>query len=163
MSWRLFALGLPLVAACYAETDWKPSRPGEIFRYTSVGSSYPLDSIILGQRWMSASKYGARAGDTLNSLPPGGFGGADAIRVRRNRGGIVTELEFDYGVERDIRAMHSEYEADLGAPTDTRADTIDGMVRRISVWRNANTEFRIIQFIPARSDKIAATAVLSDR
>ena len=162
MRTRLFALGL-LACACYAASDWKPSQPGDIFRYASVGRSYPLDSITLGQPWISAPKYGARAGDTLNGLPAGVFGGADAIRVRRNAAGIVTDLEFDYSADRDIRAILSEYEADLGAPAEASVDSLTGEQRRITVWRNADTEFRIIQFTPPRPNKVAAMAILSDK
>jgi hypothetical protein len=159
---RLFALVL-LPCACHTASDWKPSQPGDIFRYTSVGSSSPLDSIVLGQPWISAPKYGAGARDTLNSLPAGVFGGADAIRVRRNATGIVTALEFDYSADRDVRAVLSEYEADLGAPAEVSVDSVSGEQRRTTVWRNADTEFRIIQFTPPRPNNVAAMAILSDK
>src|SRR5262245_2667791 len=93
MRFRLIA-SCALLTACSAGSDWKPSRPGEIFRYTSVGSSLPFDSIVLGERWKTAAKYGAGDGDTLFSLPPGTFGGADAIDVYRDTGGVVTRIEF---------------------------------------------------------------------
>jgi hypothetical protein len=159
---RLLTLGL-LTCACYGASDWEPSEPGHIFRHTVVGRSYPLDSIVLGEPWPSARRYGARDGDTLTSLPTGVFSGAEAIRVRRNASGVVTQLEFDYGVDRDITKIVREYEEDLGTPAEVSADSVPGQQRRVTVWRNAETEFRILQFTPPRRDRIAAIAILSDR
>lgn len=147
--------------ACRRPEEWTPSRSGEIFRYTVVGSGYALDSIVLDEPWSTATKYGAGEGDTLNTLPAGAFAGADAIRVRRDTSGFVTTIEFDYSAERDVRRIVDGYRSDLGAPRVT-VDSLGSPQRRISAWHDAATDFRIIEFTPPKSG-IAATAVLSTR
>jgi hypothetical protein len=152
-----------LLCACSPADEWKPSRPGEIFRYTSIGDALPSDSIILGQPWLSATKYGAANRDTLTTLPSDAFSGADAVRVHRDSSGLVTAMEFDYAASRDIDSIRKDYERTLGKPDETFADTVDGRPTRATVWRDAVTEFRLTEFGRAHGKGVAATAVLRDR
>jgi hypothetical protein len=122
-----------------------------------------LDSIILGQPWKTAAKYGAREGDTLNALPDGTFGGADAISVHRGGDGRVTELEFYYHASRDLNALVTDYRSSLGAPFARTSDTAAGTIRTTTRWKNENTEFAISILTPPRKDGIGAVAVLTDR
>ena len=108
-----------LNVACARDDEWKPAHSGEIFRYTAVGNSTPLDSIILGEFWKTAEKYGAHTGDTLTTLPNGTFGGADAIDVHRDRDGVVSQIDFYYNGSRDIDALVSDYRKSLGTPAAT--------------------------------------------
>ena len=119
-----------------------------------------MDSIVLGQPWRSAPKHGAAVDDTLNTLSAGVFGGAEGIRVRRDTSGIVVTIEFDYATERDISRMIADYRTSLGAPAESTIDATDG--RQVMVWRDTNTEFRIIRFTPPLGN-LGATATLSDR
>ena len=152
-----------VAAGCSFGGDRKPARPGAIFRYTVVGRSAPLDSIILGQPWKSAAKYGASEGDTLTALPYGTFGGADAIGVHRDSNGIVTELEFYYHARRDLKAVVSDYRSSLGSPFAVTTDTLAGAVRTTTRWKNENTEFAISTLTPPQKDGTGAVAVLTDR
>jgi len=152
-----------LFAGCSSGGDWKPARAGEIFRYTVVGRSPPLDSIVLGQPWKSAPKYGARERDTLNALPDGTFGGADAISVHRDSNGLVTELEFSYHTRRDLKALLSDYRSSLGPPLSETTDTLAGVVRTTTRWQNETTEFVISTLTPPQKDGTGARAVLTDR
>lgn len=155
--------GCALLAGCSFGGDWKPARPGEIFGYTVVGRSPPLDSIILGQPWETAVKYGAREGDTLSALPDGTFGGADAIDVHRDTNGRVTQLEFYYHASRDLNALVSGYRSSLGSPFAVTTDTVAGTIRTTTRWKNENTEFAISTLTPPQKDGIGAFAVLTDR
>jgi hypothetical protein len=152
-----------LIAGCSVGDEWKPSRPGEIFRYTAIGKSLPWDSIVLGQPWKSAAKYGAREGDTLTALPFGTFAGADAIGVHRDANGVVTQLEFVYHASRDLTALVNDYRAVLGPPVETVTDTLAGAVRTTMRWQNADTKFVIETLRPPQNDGVAAIALLSDR
>ena len=152
-----------LLCACAPADEWKPSHPGEIFRYTSIGNALPLDSIVLGQPWLSATKYGAGNRDTLTVLPSDALSGADAVRVHRDSTGLVTAIEFDYAASRDIDSIRKDYERSLGKPDETLADTVAGRPTRATVWRDAATEFRLTEFAGAHGKDVAATAVLSDR
>jgi hypothetical protein len=160
---RWLAACCALLAGCSPGGDWKPARPGEIFRYTVVGRSPPLDSIVLGQPWKSAAKYGAREGDTLNALPDGTFGGADAIGVHRDSNGLVTTLEFSYHARRDLKALVSDYRSSLGPPLAVTTDTLAGVIRTTTRWKNENTEFVISTLTPPQKDSTGALAVLTDR
>ena len=152
-----------LAAGCSSGADWKPSRAGEIFRYTTVGTTSRLDSIVLGQPWRSAAKYGAQEGDTLNALPDGTFGGADAIAVHRDNIGVVTALEFSYHARRDLEALLNDYRASLGAPFAVTIDTLAGAIRTTTRWRDDSTEFVISALVPPPKDGIEAVALLTDR
>lgn len=155
------AIGLTLLVAACGGDDWKPSRPGEIFRYTTVGRSLPLDTIALGRPWASAAKYGAKDGDTVTTLPSGTFGGADAIGVHRNTSGIVTSIAFAYRTE-NSRGLAEDYARTLGKPTSTVVDTVSGMVRTTAIWRNADTEFSVSTVSRPLPDGIGASAWLRD-
>lgn len=159
---RLLLLAI-LPCGCAPANEWKPSHPGEIFRYTSIGSSPPSDSIVLGRPWLSATSYGAGTRDTLTTLPSDAFSGADAVRVHRDSNGLVTAMEFDYVASRDIDSIRKDYERSLGKPDETLADTVDGRPTRATVWRDAVTEFRLTEFGGAHGKDVAATVVLSDR
>lgn len=152
-----------LAAGCSFGGDRKPARPGVIFRYTVVGRSPPLDSIILGQPWKSAAKYGAREGDTFTALPDGTFGGADAIGVLRDGNGIVTELEFYYDGRRDLKAVVSDYRSSLGSPFAVTTDTLPGAIRTTTRWKDENTEFAISTLTPPQKNGTGAVALLTDR
>ena len=160
---RLLIAACAILGACSVGSDWKPSRSGEIFRYTTVGSSLPFDSIILGERWKTAAKYGARDGDTLFSLPPGTFGGADAIDVYRDTAGVVTRIEFLYHAHRDVNALLNDYRSSLGSPFTATTDTLAGAIRRTTRWRDDATEFVLSTMAPPQKDSVGAVAVLSDR
>ena len=153
----------PLIAACADSDEWKPAHSGEIFRYTAVGNSSALDSIILGQPWKTAEKYGAHPGDTLTALPNGTFGGADAIGVHRDTAGVVSEIDFYYHGSRDIDALVSDYRKSLGAPPAVTTDTVEGSVRKTTRWEDANTEFVVATIQPPDKDGIGAVAFLRDR
>jgi hypothetical protein len=155
---KVFVLALSL-CACSTGDEWRPARPGEIFRYTSIGRVPPYDSILLGQRWASAAKYGAGPGDTITALPPGTFAGADGIRIRRLSNGVVTSIEFDYRGQRDIEAIRRDYESKLGAPVGLQ---LRGG-RRTTIWRDSLTEFSLQEFGVRGDDAVAATAILADR
>jgi len=142
--------------------DWKPSQPGEIFRYTTVGRTEPLDSIVLGRPWPTAAKYGAKSGDSIVALPFGTFGGADAIAVHLTDG-VVTRLEYAYHSSRNARALSADYRSTLGTPVAEMADTADGVVRTTTCWRNDSTAFAIHTMVPAGKDVVGAMAVLLDR
>jgi hypothetical protein len=146
-----------------ARRDRKAERAGEIFRYTAVGNSAPLDSIVLGRPWLSAAEYGARDGDTITSLPFGTFGGADAIAVHRNAKGIVTEVEFAYHAKRDARALVRDYQSSLGPPISVKVDTVSGAIRTTTLWRDDSTEFVIATMSPPGRDDVGAMAWLIDR
>jgi hypothetical protein len=152
---------LVLLLACSPGPDWKPTRPGEIFRYTAIGKEMPLDSVVLGSPWSSAAKYGAADADTLFTLPRGAFSGADSIRVRRNASGVVMALEFDYGPSHDLGAIRRDYVESLGAPAEVRTDSITGT--RTTTWLDAETEFRLVEFTKSRAGSVFGTAVLADR
>jgi hypothetical protein len=160
---RLLIAACAVLSACSVGSDWKPSRSGEIIRYTTVGSSLPFDSIILGERWKTAGKYGARDGDTLVSLPPGTFGGADAIDVYRNTGGVVTRIEFLYRARRDVNALLHDYRSSLGPPFAATTDTLGGAIRHTTRWQDNATEFVLSTMTPPQKDSVGAVAVLSDR
>jgi hypothetical protein len=151
--------GSLLLIACV--TDWKPASRGDIFRFTTVGRSFPFDSIILGERWSSASKYGARDDDTLFALPSGTFGGADAISVHRDVRGVVTQLEFTYRTGRDVRALLNAYRSALGPPTSVTIDTVSRSIHTTRSWQNARTEFAISTVDPPDGG-VAASARLID-
>jgi hypothetical protein len=72
-------------------------------------------------------------------------------------------MEFDYGASRDIDSIRRDYEKVLGTPDKISSGTIDGLPVRATVWQDAATEFRLIEFAGARHKGVAATAVLSDR
>jgi len=150
------------VFSCARNEGWTPSRPGEIFRYTSVGRTPPLDSIWLGERWTSAAKYGARDDDTLFALPYGFFGGADAIGIHRDSLGVVTSIEFAYHPTRDVTALVADYRKSLGSPV-VSMDTVRGVVRTITRWQDDATEFVIMSVEPPAKDGVAAMAFLCDR
>jgi hypothetical protein len=152
-----------LVARCSFGSDWKAARAGEIFRYTVVGRSPPLDSITLGQPWKSAAKYGASERDTVNALPDGTFGGADAIGVHRDTNGIVTEVEFYYHARRDLNALVSDYRSSLGSPFAVTTDTLARAIRTTTRWKDENTEFVISTLNPPQKDGTGAVATLTDR
>ena len=138
---RRLVAACAVLSACSGGSDWKPSRPGEISRYTTVGSSLPFDSIILGERWKTAGKYGARDGDTLSSLPPGTFGGADAIDVYRDTGGVVTRIEFLFHARRDVNALLNDYRSSLGPPFAAATDTLADVIRATTRWQDDATAF----------------------
>jgi hypothetical protein len=150
------------VIACSPGLDWKPSKAGEIFRYTVVGR-VPRDSIVLGHGWTSAAKYGAQLGDTLTLLPLGTFGGADAIAVHRKVNGIVTQVEFAYHASSDVRALVNSYRSSLGQPFAIAVDTVDHATVTTTRWRDASTEFVLITMTPTDKDGIGAFAQLIDR
>jgi hypothetical protein len=152
-----------LLAACSSGDDWKPSRPGEIFRYTTIGSSVPFDSVLLGQPWKTASKYGANDGDTVTALPFGTFAGADAIAVHRDTNGIVTKVQFVYHARRDIKALVADYQISLGQPRTITIDTVAGAIRTTTRWQNDDTEFVIATISPPQKDDVGAMAWLIDR
>src|SRR5687768_9723127 len=127
-------------AACAPRVSRDATPAEEIFRYTTVGRAAALDTIRLGEMWRSASKYGASAGDTLVVLPFGTFGGADAISVLRDRTGVVTALEFVYHARRDAKSLLAEYALTLGAPASVRTDSVGGVVRTSTLWRDDRTE-----------------------
>jgi hypothetical protein len=154
---------LTFIAACAPNVDWEPAEPGDIFRYTAVGNSYPLDSIVLGESWGSAAKYGAQAGDTLTALPSGTFAGADAIAVHRDSAGIVTSIEFAYHRRQDVAALVNDYRTSLGEPDSVSTDTVGGSTRIMHLWRNTMTEFLMMTVAPPLQDGVAALAILSDR
>jgi hypothetical protein len=147
-----------LLAACGSSTDGKPPGQSDIFRHTAVGRSLPHDSILLGQTWPSAAKYGARDGDTLTVLPDSSFCCADLIAVRRDSAGIVTAIEFAYFAERDTRNLVASYRSTLGSPTNVAI----GAGRARTTWRDDLTEFVIVTFA-ADSDGVTARATLLDR
>jgi len=160
---RYYFIVWALLGACSKGEDWKPSKEGEIFRYMTVGRSAPLDSILLGQPWKSAAKYGASDGDTLTALPYGSFGGADAIAVHRDTKGIVTELVFVYHMKRDTRALVADYQSSLGQPIAITLDMIAGSTRTTTRWCDDDTEFVIETIAPALMDDVGAVAQLIDR
>lgn len=152
-----------LATACSTGRESTPARVGEIFRYTAVGRSTALDSVVLGQPWTTAEKYGAQTGDTVNALPAGTFGGADAIRVHRDPGGIVTEIDFRYYASRDLNALLSDYRSSLGPPQSVTTDTVAGGVRTTTRWVDRNTEFTISTMRPPDKDDVAGIGVLRNR
>jgi hypothetical protein len=152
-----FVIGL-LLTACGSSQDGMPSRQGEIFRHTAVGRSLPHDSILLGQTWQSAGKYGAREGDTLTVLPDNSSCCADLVAVRRDAAGIVTAIEFAYFASRDTRNLVASYRSTLGSP----ANVAIGAGRARTTWRDNLTEFVIVTFA-ADSDGVTARATLLDR
>ena len=161
---RVPAIVLLLAAAACAPRVSRDAAPAEgIFRYTTVGSAFALDTIKLGEVWRSASKYGASADDTLVALPFGTFGGADAISVVRDRAGIVTELQFAYHARRDAKALLTEYSVSLGTPSAVRTDSAGGGVRTSTMWSDDRTDFTFITMSPPGADAVGAMAVLSDR
>jgi len=159
---RRFISCCALIAGCSFGGDWKPAQSGEIFRYTVVGRSLPLDSIVLGMPWKTAAKYGARDGDTLNALPDGTFGGADGIGVHRDTKGFVTGLDFYYHARRDLKALVSDYRSSLGSPLAVTTDTLAGAIRTTTRWKNENTGFVISTLTPPQKDGTGAVAVLTD-
>ena len=150
-------------AACSTTDEWKPTKPGEIFRFTLVGRPPSLDSIVLGKTWRSAGKYGALDGDTLTALPFGSFGGADAITVHRDSNGVVTEIDFAYQPERDLRALTHDYESSLGRPFSITVDTVRNIVRTTTTWRDQETEFTMAMISPPLTDGFGGIARLVDR
>ena len=151
-----------LLIGCSPKPDWKPTKPGEIFRYTTVGGA-PFDSIVLGHGWANAARYGAQAGDTLNALPVGTFGGADAISVHRKVNGIVTEIDFVYNASRDVQEIANSYRSSLGQPFSTAVDSVADSARTTTRWRDSSTEFTLITMTPAAKKGVAAIAQLRDR
>ena len=151
------------VPGCSRDAGWRPAQPGQIFRYTAVGRTTPLDSIVLGQPWKTAAKYGARETDTLFALPGGYFGGADAIAVHRDNRGVVTSIEFGYRATRDLEALVADYRSSLGAPVAVTSDTVSGTARTITRWQDDATEFVVMTMTPPMKDGVAAIALLSDR
>ena len=160
---RLLVFLAYFLCTCSRESDRKPSRPGEIFRYTVVGRATPFDSIVLGQRWKTAAKYGATDRDTLFALPYGYFAGADAIGIRRDSLGVVTSLEFVYHATRDANALLADYRRSLGAPAAVTTDTLAGATRTTTRWQDEATEFVITTMMPPDRDSVVALAFLSDR
>jgi hypothetical protein len=161
---RAVSVFLVLAAVACAQRVSREETPAEgIFRYTTVGRASALDTIRLGEVWSSAAKYGASSGDTLVALPFGTFGGADAISVVRDTAGIVTALEFAYHARRDAKALLSEYAVTLGTPASVRTDSVGGVVRTSTIWRDVRTEFTFLTIVPPGADAVGAMAVLTDR
>lgn len=155
---------LLLVASGCAYTQSRDAAPvAEIFRYTTIGRSLPADSIVLGQRWPSAAKYGATDADTMYALPYGTFGGADAIAVSRDSRGVVTEITFAYHPRRNAGALLADYRSSLGAPVAVRVDTVGTAIHTTTVWRDAVTEFSFVVMSPPGADGVGAMAILADR
>lgn len=134
-----------------------PNTRQPIFRYTTI----ERDSIVLGSRWPGATRLGFTEADTLALLPPGSFGGAEAIRVHRDSSGIVRQLDFVYGSERDMVALQASYAAELGAP-ETREFDSNGVLNVVSGWRDPRTELVMIRFVPLVNG-VRGVVVLTDR
>lgn len=160
---RIRLLLLLAVCGCAPKHSGDAAVPVEIFRYATIGRSLPLDSLVLGQRWSSAAKYGAGDADTLFALPFGTFGGADAIAVSRDARGLVSAITFAYHMRRDVRSLLDEYRTSLGAPVDVRVDTLERALRTTTRWQDAVTEFTFIILSPPGADGVGAMAILADR
>jgi hypothetical protein len=162
---RLRVVILPaMLMACSPAQEKAASPSGRVFRYTTIGRSPPHDTIVLGQAWRTAAKYGARRGDSITSIPVGEFAGADSIAVHRNSAGVVIAIEYFYYASRDVPELLRGYRSTLGPPAGTSiTDLMSGSTHTTAKWCDDSTEFLFTTIEPVVRDSVAGRAVLFER
>jgi hypothetical protein len=163
MQHRFSLVLVAIVIACSPSGELPESARGEIARFVLLGASAPYDSVLLGQPWTSAAKYGAREGETVSRLRQNQFTGLDAIVVHRNAAGLVTDVEFAYHARRDIPALVAGLRSSLGEPIANSVETVAGSTRSTLRWCNESTLFLITTVVPPAADSIGAISLLRDR
>jgi hypothetical protein len=128
---------LLLLLAC-GPKETKPGSP--LFRHVTTARG----EIRLGEVWDAAWVPGLDPGALVIALPPGTFGGAQAIRVTRGPDRVVREIMFDYDQGTDFAAQVADYEASLGPPTVHRAPA-DSDSAEVVRWTDAVTSFELIR------------------
>jgi hypothetical protein len=151
-------LRVPLAVALFAGVAGAQGVPRPIFREVRLVA----DTLRLGQAWPGARRLGLSQRDSVATLPRDSFGWADGIRVHRDPAGVVRQIDFSYGPQRDIDTMLREYRASLGQPADSSDRAGSGVRSQRWVWRDGSTEFALVRFIPAQGE-VQATSTLTDR
>jgi len=150
-------VGFALLAGIPSVATRAGHRSPAIFRYTKIRG----DSIVLGEAWPGARRLGARTTDTLVVIPADYFWYADGMRVHLNARGLVTQLDFFYGRQRNIDSLIREYVAFLGEP-ERRSSACGKNAGREARWRDGRTSFSIVD-CSATSVNLKAVAHLVDQ
>lgn len=148
-------LVLAALAACAPASD-QPVARRPIFRHFNT----EVSSIRLGEPWNAEEVPGAEPTDSVVALPSGTFERAQAVRVHRDPGGIVSSIMFDYPQEADFHAMQEEYTRLFGEPA-TREQSKNAEARERVVWQDSLTVFELVRD-PRRSVSTIYTR-LTDR
>jgi hypothetical protein len=151
-------LKIVVAAALLGTAASAQTMPRPIFREVRLVA----DTIRLGRAWPGASRLGIAADDSVAALPKGAFGWAEGIEIHRDRSGVVRQIDFSYGVQRDVAALLRDYRESLGQPIDSSRTTEAGRKNEKWVWRDEKTEFALVRFLPARNG-VQARSTLADR
>jgi hypothetical protein len=117
-----------------------------------------LSTIQLGQPWTAEEVPGSEPNDTVVGLPSSPADKAQAIRVHRTPGGIVSSIMFDYPPAADFSAMQKEYTDLFGQPARHDLPRRPDGAERI-VWQDSLTTFELVRD-PARSASSIYTRLL---
>lgn len=135
---RLILL-LAISVGCAPASD-QPGSARPIFRHFNT----EVSTLQLGQSWTAEEVPGAERDDTVVALPVGTFERAQAVRVHRTPGGVVSSIIFDYPQTADFSAMQSEYSSLLGPPREHDKPARDDAPERL-VWQDSLTRFELVR------------------